>query len=89
MSENKEKIKRKLNNPLDLVEFYCLTCNKKRQLRGISDITITTSKNGRKIAYSYCNKQKDPKCTRKLVKFLSKEQAEHLSHLNKRRKVLK
>lgn len=78
--------KKKLSSPLDIVEFYCLTCKNKRKLRGVSDITITTAKNGRKVAYSYCNKKKDPKCTRKLVKFLSNEQANHLNSIKKTRK---
>lgn len=80
------KESKKLSSPLDIVEFYCLTCKKKRKLRGRSDIKIVTAKNGRKMAQSFCNKEKDSTCTRKLVKFLSNEQAEHLSHLKKRRK---
>lgn len=85
MPETKKSTK-KLSSPLDLVEFYCLTCKQKRKLKGISDITISTTKNGRKVAKAEC-KEKD--CTRKLVKFLSNEQATHLSHLEKRRKEYK
>ncbi len=83
-----KKSSKKLSKPLDIVEFYCLTCKCKRKIRGVSDITISTTKNDRKLATSSCNKKNDPKCTRKLTKFLSNEQAERISKMKKQRSPL-
>ncbi len=82
--DKKKTTTKKLSEPLDLLEFYCLTCKKKRQLKGISDITISTAKNGRKIAKAKCSCDT---CTRLLTKFLSNDQASQLSQLTKRRKA--
>ncbi len=80
----KSETTKKLNEPLDLLEFYCLTCKAKRKLKGISDITITTAKNGRKIAKAKCDCDT---CTRFLTKFLSNDQATQFSKMEKRRKA--
>lgn len=72
-----------LKKPLTHNEFYCLTCKAKRKVRALKNIEITTAKNGRKLAKSQCT-AKD--CTRKLLKFMSNEQADKLKEMKDKSK---
>lgn len=63
-----------------LEEFYCLTCKGKRKAKNIKHIKLKKTKNGRDQAVAECSGKG---CTRKLYKFLSKEDAERIRKLKK------
>jgi len=63
-----------------LEEFYCLTCKGKRKAKNIKNIKLTKTKNGRDQAVADCSGKG---CSRKLYKFLSKEDAERLKKFKK------
>ena len=64
-----------------LEQFYCLTCKQKRRAVNIKNIKLQKTKNGRDQAVVSCPSK--GKCTRKLYKFLSKEDAARIKKLKK------
>lgn len=69
-----KKGRRPLKSPLKINEFYCLTCKAKRRVRSTKNISIMEI-NHRPVAKADCRAKK---CTRKLVKYINKDQAEQL-----------
>lgn len=63
-----------------LEEFYCLTCKGKRKASNVKNIKLQKTKNGRDQAVVGCSHKG---CSRKLYKFVSKEDAERIRKLKK------
>lgn len=63
-----------------LEEFYCLTCKAKRQTTNIKNVKLRKTKNGRNQAVAECSKKG---CSRKLYKFVSKEDVDRIRKLKK------
>lgn len=63
-----------------LEEFYCLTCKAKRKTKNVKNIKLQKTKNGRNQAVAECGTKG---CTRKLYKFLSKDDVERIKKLQK------
>lgn len=63
-----------------LEQFYCLTCKQKRKATNVKNITLKKTNNGRNQAVVACPSKK---CTRKLYKFVSKEDADRIKKLQK------
>lgn len=63
-----------------LEQFYCLTCKQKRKATNVKNIKLQKTKNGRDQGVVDCPSKG---CTRKLYKFLSKEDADRIRKLKK------
>lgn len=64
-----------------LEEFYCLTCKTKRRNKNIKTVKLQKTKNGRDQAVTNCTGKG---CSRKLYKFVSKEDAARIRNLIKK-----
>ena len=74
-----------LKTKLETIEFYCLTCKNKRKVRSGKNIEVKKTKNNRHMAVAKCDAGD---CTRKLVKFLSKDEVAHLSSLKTKKTTI-